>query len=141
MDYACRYVRATKTSQLTNADYDPGTGQITAAFSGSTDLPITAYYYTGEDSGITNVAATVPSFSGTTNVLLAGPPQFVSPAVSGAGITFTLQGPAGNSYIIEGTTNFRDWTPLRTVSLTNGAARISQPLTGVVQLLRARLTP
>ena len=47
------------------------TGHITGRFTGSTDIPIKAYYYTGVDSGVTNIAATVPVFSGSTNVTLA----------------------------------------------------------------------
>jgi len=77
LDYGCQYVRATRTSQLTNADYDSSTGLITASFTGYTDIPITAYYYTGADSTITNTPATVPVFSGSTNITLgsldAGP--------------------------------------------------------------------
>ncbi len=87
MDYACKYVRATRTSQITSADYDPVTGQITANFSGYTDLPISAYYYTGADSSISNTAGTVPVFSGSTNVALGslstGPPVILS--ITGAG--------------------------------------------------------
>ena len=89
LDDACQYVRATRTSQLTNADFDPATGQVTADFSGYTDIPITSYYYTGEDSAITNNPATVPMFSGGTNVTLATlaiqPPPLTILSITGAG--------------------------------------------------------
>ena len=63
LDYACQYVRATRTSQIMSADYDPVTGRISANFSGYTDLPISAYYYTGADNGITSIPGTVTIFT------------------------------------------------------------------------------
>ena len=62
LDYADQYVRATRTSQITSADVNPVTGQITAAFTGSTDIPIKAYYYTGVDSGVTTSRRRCPCF-------------------------------------------------------------------------------
>ena len=92
MDYACKYVRATRTSQITSADYNAATGLITTSFSGYTDLPISAYYYTGADNSISNTAGTVPVFLGSTNVaigsLSAGPPVILS--ITGAGTSHVV---------------------------------------------------
>ncbi len=139
MEYACQYVRATRTSVLANADADPRTGQITATFTGYTDLPITSYYYTGVDSGITNVAATVPMFSGGTNIVLAGPPQILLADVLGTNLEFVLQGPVGNTYSVEASTNLQGWASLNTVTLTNGTALLSVPVSSSAKFVRARL--
>jgi hypothetical protein len=64
MDYAEQYLRAKKTSHLTGANYDTGSGQVTVTLTGYADLTTLYYVYTGADSAITNYAATIPIFSG-----------------------------------------------------------------------------
>ena len=90
LDYACQYVRATRTSQLTSADYDPITEQGHRQFfrlHGSPDHGL--LHYTGEDSSITDNPATVPVFTGSTNVTLATlaiqPPPLAILSITGAG--------------------------------------------------------
>ncbi|HXC98974.1 MAG TPA: hypothetical protein VN048_06505 [Verrucomicrobiae bacterium] len=144
LDYGCQYVRATRTSQITSGDYDPVTGRISAAFSGNTDLPITAYYYTGANSSITSTAATVPVFGGSTNVTLGSfsvPVQISIPLQQNGKIVFTVTGPYGARYSIDGSTNSGTWLPLQTVTLSNGTAQVSEPITATHQLFRARLLP
>jgi hypothetical protein len=144
MDYAFQYVRATRTSQLASADYNPVTGQITASLAGYTDLPITAYYYLGADNSITNIAGTVPVFSGSTNVTLgwsAQQPVIMSPGAAGGNFTFTLVGPFAQSYSIDGSSNLQTWLSLQTVTLTNGPVLLSVPANATNQFIRARLLP
>ncbi len=144
LDYGCQYVRATRTSQMTSADCDPVTGLVTASFTGHTDLPITAYYYLGADNAITNIAGTVPVFSGSTNVLLGTSlpqAQILSPVMSGGNFNFALISPYGQSYSIEGSPDFNTWTQLRTVSLSNSPVFLSVPYSSTNQFVRARLLP
>jgi hypothetical protein len=110
LDYGCQYVRATRTSQLTSADYDPISGQISATFSGYTDIPITAYYYTGADSAITNIPATVPVISGSTNVVLAAgkavllvsaDPKSRMYGLTNPPLTYTISGFAGTDTVAQ----------------------------------------
>jgi hypothetical protein len=71
LDYACQYVRATRTSRMLSSNYDPVAGRLSAALSGYTDLDTSIFVYAGEDSGITATAANIPMFNGATNALLA----------------------------------------------------------------------
>jgi hypothetical protein len=70
-DYACQYVRATRTSRLVAANYDPVLGRVTVSLSGSTDLDTQVSVYVGQDNAINSTSATVPAFSGTTTNLAA----------------------------------------------------------------------
>ena len=143
MDYAFQYVRATRTSQITSADWNPGTGQITANFTGYTDMPISAYFYVGADTAITNIAGTVPVFTGSTNVTLgwsAQQPLIMAPGAAGGNFTFTLVGPYDQSYSVDGSSNLT-WSSLQTVTLTNGPALLSVPANATNQFIRARLLP
>ena len=144
LDYGCQYVRATRTSQVVSADCDPVTGNVTANFTGYTDLPLTAYYYVGADSAITNLTGTVPIFSGSTNVLLGVSPQqaqILSPAMNGGNFQFTLIGPYGQSYSIDGSPDFGTWSQLQTIMLSNTPSFLSLPSSSTKQFLRARLLP
>ena len=145
MDYACQYVRATRTSTLTAADYDPLTGRISATFTGNTDLPINVYAYMGADSGITNTYGVVPAFTGTTNVTVGSmpvPAQLLSPVVQNGSNVFTITGQYGRSYSIESASlDFQSWTSNLTVTLTNGTGVVSLPWSGSNQFYRARLLP
>jgi hypothetical protein len=64
LDYASQYVRATRTSRVLSSAYDPVSGQVTATFSGKTDLATQVYVFLGADSSITNNLGVVPAFSG-----------------------------------------------------------------------------
>jgi hypothetical protein len=63
LDYACQYLRATRTSRLLSSSYDAVSGQVTATFSGYTDLPTLVYCYNGDDNVITNIPGTIPASS------------------------------------------------------------------------------
>ena len=47
LDYASRYVRATRTSRVLSGAFDPVSGQVTATFSGKTDLDTQVYVFVG----------------------------------------------------------------------------------------------
>lgn len=67
--------------------------------------------------------------------------RMLTPSNQNGNITFTLVGEAGRSYRIEASSNFLAWADLGPVTLTNGSAQISRPMTGGRQFYRARLLP
>ncbi len=82
LDYACQYVRATRTSRLLSSGYDPVSGQVTATLSGTTDLDTSVYVFVGADSSITSSFGNVPAFSGSvTDTVAVLSPRPVSPAI------------------------------------------------------------
>jgi hypothetical protein len=96
MDYAYQYVRATRTSRLLSSTYDPASGQVTANFSGTTDLDTLVYTWTGDDNVITNIAGTVPAFSQpqTVPVALLEPPALSVARTQTNSVILTWPGPA-----------------------------------------------
>jgi hypothetical protein len=96
LDYACQYVRATRTSRLLSSVFYPGSGQVTAVFSGKTDLDTQVSVFAGADSAITNRVVTVPAFSGSftsTAAMFPAPPTILSAPTSQtlpAGATLVL---------------------------------------------------
>ena len=72
MDYACQYVRATKTADIASATFDPVTKQLTTNFTGAADMA-TKYFVFTDGNG--QFMADAPKFDGTANT------------------TFTLPGP------------------------------------------------
>jgi hypothetical protein len=144
MDYANQYLRATRTSHIMSADSDPVTGKVSASFSGKTDMPISAFVYTGADSSITNFPGTVPVFNGSTNVAigwLSVAAQFMTPTVQSGNLVSTLVGQYGHSYSIETSTDLKNWSPVQTVSLSNAPAVVSQPVSATGQFYRAKQLP
>ena len=144
LDYGCQYLRATRTSQLTNADINPVSGQIRAALTGYTDLPISVNVYTGADSSITNTPGTVPVFTGATNVAVgysSVPAQLMGPAFQSGNAVFTLVGQSGSSYSIQTSSNLVNWTQLQTATLSNGPALIIQPVSNASQFYRVKQLP
>jgi hypothetical protein len=77
LDYACQYVRATRTSRLVSSAYDSVSGEVTATFSGQADLDTQVCTYSGEDNSITSVPRTVLAFTQPQTVQVAGllPPR------------------------------------------------------------------
>ncbi|RPI97239.1 MAG: DUF4082 domain-containing protein, partial [Chloroflexi bacterium] len=72
MDDACRYIRATHTSNITSATYDPANHRVTANMSGTTDVETMFYVFMDGES---YVMVDTPVFSGSTSVeyTLPGP--------------------------------------------------------------------
>jgi hypothetical protein len=141
LDYGCQYARATRTSQLVSADFDPVAGRVSATLSGTTDLPLSVNVYTGADSSITNTPGTVPMFTGTTNVAVgyeSVPARLIGATIQNNNGVFTLVGQCGHTYGIEVSADNHNWTQVQTVPLTNGPVVISQPLPATSQFFRAK---
>lgn len=144
LDYGCQYLRATRTSQLTNADLNPATGQINATLSGYTDLPISVNVYTGADTSITNNPGTVPVFSGTTNVVVGAftaQARLLGPVIQNGSASFTLIGPCGGNYSIQSSRDMVNWSQVTTATLTNGTLAISLPVSPSSHFYRAKQLP
>jgi hypothetical protein len=62
LDYACHYLRATRTSRIVASAYDTSSGRVTATLTGKTDLDTLVYVFVGADNAITNSFGTVPAF-------------------------------------------------------------------------------
>jgi hypothetical protein len=142
LDYGCQYLRATRTSQLINADVDTVTGELTAGLVGYTDLPLSVNVYTGADARITNTPATVPTFSFFSKAALgyaSVPTQLLGLNIQDTNVVFTLVGQYGSNYAIQASSDLQSWTPVQTVALTNGPATITVPLSADWQFYRAQL--
>jgi len=72
-DYACQYLRATRTSRLTASDCDPLSGQVTVSLAGSADLDLQVSVFLGQDNSITSSVILVPAFSGGTTFSTSTP--------------------------------------------------------------------
>jgi hypothetical protein len=59
----------------------------------------------------------------------------------GATFTFSIQGLTGRTYSVEMSTNLLNWNTATNITLTNGTAQISRPMTGSRQFYRTRLLP
>ena len=142
LDYASQYVRATRTSRLVSSAYDPVSGQVTATFSGKTDLDTWVYVFVGADSSITSSFGTVPAFSGTVTNMVATSPagRPVAPAIinapasrtnsAGTTVTFTVtaSGTAPLSYQW-----LQNQAPLANGGNISGAITATLTLTSVTQ--------
>ncbi len=142
LDYACQYVRATRTSRLLSSGYDPVSGQVTATLSGTADLDTAVYVFVGADSSISSSFGTVPAFSGTVTdtvaTLPAGRPVepvvIIPPAsrTNGPGTTATF------SVTTSGTEPFGHQWLHNEAPLANGG-RISGATTNSLAISNLRL--
>jgi hypothetical protein len=69
IDYACQYVRATYTSDISFGTFDPATGELRTTLTGETDLPTQFYLFTEEGGAIQEEMVEVPVFNGSTEVV------------------------------------------------------------------------
>jgi hypothetical protein len=166
MDYACQYVRATRTSRLLNSGYDPASGRVTVTLTGTADLDTSVYVFVGADASISSSFGTVPQFSGsvTDTVATLVAPLLAPGIISDAGTTavsmvapdpptlacgLTVQGElqlviAGTPlrrFTIETSEDLATWSDLTTVTNQDGTVRISIPMTASRAFYRARQMP
>ena len=159
LDYACQYVRATRTSTLVAAAFDPATGLISATLTGKTDLPINIYVYTGADSSITSTPGQVPIFNGSTTITLGSQsspalavpladsrlepvsqaPQLLTPFTQDGNVILSVIGESGCVCRVEGSPDLLKWVEVKTVTLLNGTATVSDPITAGHHFYRATL--
>jgi len=68
MDYACQYIRAMYTSDISSGSYDPDTKNLTVTLAGQTDLPTVFYMFTEQGGEIQQTQLNVPIFTNSTTV-------------------------------------------------------------------------
>jgi len=155
LDYANQYVRATRTSRLAAAAFDAASGQVTATFTGATDLDTSVFVFVGEDNAITNIFGPVPTFSGPVTQTIAtlggggkpvAPPLLIQSVRLTNGIAAITWGSvAGRTYTLQRNnrlddTNWTDATPAvaaagLTLTATNSVGAATQ------QFYRVLLNP
>ena len=69
MDYACQYIRAMHTSDISSSTYEQETRQLAATLSGQTDMPTKFRLFTERDGSIQAKWIDVPSFNGSIEVI------------------------------------------------------------------------
>jgi hypothetical protein len=152
MDYACQYVRATRTSRLLSSGYDPRSGQVTVSLSGTADLDTLVYVFVGADNAISSSFGTVRAFSGSVTdtvatvvaqqgSLSATPPTLIYGLPAAGTLQLTIVGLPLQQCAIEGSVDLVNWSELTTVTLQDGTALITTPMTASRQFYRARLLP
>jgi hypothetical protein len=126
LDYACQYVRATRTARITASEFDRNTGQVNVTVSGGADIPILLQIYVGEDNAITNLFGTVPAFSGSLTLTAATlAPTFSSLALlPDHTLQLSLAGLSNFSYRIDGSTDLLHWGTLTNVPNPNGTLQL-----------------
>jgi hypothetical protein len=128
VEYACQYVRATKTYSLAGGSYDTVSGAVTATVSGNADLQTSIDIFTGQDSGITNFTASVPPFTNTSMAVSAympgmAPPPLLTGALQGNLFAISFNSAPGQGYVVQAcdTPDMEKWSVLTnfTASATN----------------------
>ncbi len=129
LDYACQYLRATRTARVIATDFDRATGQVNATVSGSADIPIQVQIFVGEDNTITNLVGTIPAFSGSLSTSVASLfPRFSSVALlPDRSVQLSLTGPSNFNYRIDASTDLLHWGTLTSLPNPNGALQITDP--------------
>jgi hypothetical protein len=98
LDYACQYTRATRTATLTNAMFDPVSGEVQLGLGGRADLQLQLQVYLGDGNSISNLFVPVPAFTNSvsiTGVVIPQPPAILAQpqnqtVQSGSNATFTV---------------------------------------------------
>jgi hypothetical protein len=109
LDYASQYMRATRTAKLVSAEYDPGSGQVTATFAGKADLDLTVYTFLDDNGAVVPSTVEIPAFTNAITAIVASlPPQWVAPTISQGPTNQTVvQGaPTAFSVTVSGTAPF-----------------------------------
>jgi len=97
LDHASRYVRATRTAQLTNATFNAVSGEVQLGLGGHTDLELQVQVFVGGGNAISNRPVSVPAF--TNSIIVSAPAIDVPPMITSqpqsqtvtAGASFTFE--------------------------------------------------
>jgi len=146
LDYACQYVRATRTAKFQSAAFDPTLGQMSMTFTGRTDMNITAQIYLGEDNTITNISATIPAFTNTVGVTsqITTPPA-APPVLSGEAqsnlfkLSFSTTPGWDHRVEYRQDVNTGAWLPLTNFTAANTNAAVMDSLTETQRFYRVRI--
>jgi hypothetical protein len=141
LDYACQYLRATRTSRLVSTEFDTNSGRLTAKFSGKTDLDISVQVFVGEDGSISNSLSTVPAFSGPTTITAATfAPPTLSVALAPTNQVLLCWPSAFATFQIQSATNLTEpviWTTLtNTPQVVSNLSTMTLPIASTRQFFR-----
>jgi len=143
LDYACQYVRATRTATITGAVFDSRSGQMSLTFTGRADLDLTAQVYWGEDSAITNVPVTIPAFTNsvTAAVQVALAPPVLAGERQGNQFKLSFNATPGHEHQVEYRSDASggEWLPLTNFTASNTNASVMDSLTETQRLYRVRI--
>ncbi len=146
LDYACQYVRATRTAKLVAATFDPGSGQLSMTWTGRADLNLAVQVYVGAGNAITNLTATLPPFTNTLVIPVQIPaPPAAPPALAGAvqsnSFKLTFSTSPGWEHRVEYRQNINTgtWLPLTNFTAANTNASITEPLHQTQRFYRVRI--
>ena len=100
MDYACQYIKSKYDSKIVSTSYDSATRQVTANYTGTTEISTKFYLFMDDHGSIRDMWVDVPQFTGQTQVIFTLPGELdhivVTPAnpsvVIGATQQFTAVG-------------------------------------------------
>ena len=114
MDYACQYVRATRTAQIMTAEFDPATGLASVALTGWADVSMSVQVFVGADSDITAITVPVPAFTNSAfaTVQAAPAPPWLRAYIQSNQFLLDFPAATGRSYTIHYADTFGSWLPL-----------------------------
>ena len=129
MDYACQYVRATRTAKILSSDYDSTSGEIRTALVGNSDVMLQIQVFTGHDSALTTSFGSVPPFSGVTNLVAArlAPALAAITSLPNKSVQLLLSGVPNLNYRLDASTDLVNWSALASFSNISGAAQFVDP--------------
>ena len=146
LDYACQYVRATRTAKLLSAAFDSASGQMSLTFTGHADLDLSVQIYLGVDSAITNTTATIPAFTNsiTTAAQVTIPPtvpSVLTGETQGNLFKLSFSATPGRDHRIEYRPDAAtgEWLPLTNFTAANTNASITDPLIQTQRFYRVRI--
>ena len=92
---------------------------------------------------VTNVAGSVTSSNAVLSIAAPQPPHFdLISLLPDQRVDLLLSGSTGSVYVLEASSNLFDWSPLATLTNTNGTFEfIDDPATNARSIYRARLAP
>ncbi len=145
LDYSCQYIRATRTTKITAAAFDPSVGQMNMTFTGRADLNLSVQVYVGEDNAITNIAATIPAFTNSISVaaqitLPPAAPPLLAGTMQSNNFTLLFNTTPGRDHQIEyRSVSGGDWLPWTNFTAGNTNAAIATPLVQTQRFYRVRI--
>lgn len=142
LDYACQYVRATRTAKISSAQYDPDSGSINVALSGKADLNLSLQVYLGSDNSISNLTVTVPAFTNTVSISapILGVPPILAAEAQGNSFRISFNTMPGHNYAVE----YKDslsaisWLPLTNITALDTNLTFTEAIDNANRFYRVR---
>lgn len=144
MDYACQYVRATRTARIASANFDISTGKLTVGMNGKADLNLDLQIYTGADNSITNIGGAIPVFTNSATVSFQVQPSppippLLNATLSGGKLSLSFAATSGAIYGIERLNGFggNPWIPWTNITATGTNVEVQDVISSTQKFYRA----